>query len=46
LKKEAAFLKKAAQKLLLLWSRAVETPEAQISKKFLLLFLQKKKRLL
>jgi len=39
-------LKKAAQKLLLCWSRDVQTPVAQMKKVFLLLFLQKKKCLL
>jgi hypothetical protein len=37
------FLKKAAQKLLLLWARGVTTSTAQISKVFLLLFVHKKK---
>jgi hypothetical protein len=40
------FLKKAAQKPLLVWSRDVEAPLAQIKKVFLVLFLQKKNGLL
>jgi hypothetical protein len=36
------FLKKAAQKFLLLWAGGGETTTAQISKVFLLLFVHKK----
>jgi hypothetical protein len=44
--KSSRFLKKAAQKLLHCRRRAFESPEAQIKKVFLLLFLQKKKSFL
>jgi hypothetical protein len=39
----AAFLKKAAQKLLFAWVRGDEASTAQIKKVFLLLFVHKKK---
>jgi len=41
--KSSRFLKKAAQKLLLLWARGSETSTPQINKVFLLLFVHKKK---
>jgi hypothetical protein len=41
-KKGAAFLKKAAQKLLRLWACGVEMAPAQFNKVFLLLFVHKK----
>jgi hypothetical protein len=44
--KSSRFLKKAAQKLLHCRRRAFESPEAQIKKVLLLLFLQKKKSFL
>jgi hypothetical protein len=40
------FLKKAAQKLLLLWAGGGETSTAQIIEVFLLLFVHKKKAFL
>ncbi|HTJ88849.1 MAG TPA: hypothetical protein VL356_01535 [Acidocella sp.] len=42
-KESGRFLKKAAQKLLLLWACGIETSTAQIKKVFLLLFVHKKK---
>ena len=40
--RKGCFLKKAAQKLLEIWACGAETPQAQISKVFLLLFVYKK----
>ncbi|HTJ89327.1 MAG TPA: hypothetical protein VL356_04010 [Acidocella sp.] len=42
-KESGRFLKKAAQKLLLLWASGSETSTAQVNKVFLLLFVHKKK---
>jgi hypothetical protein len=46
IKGSGRFLKKAAQKLMLICALGSETSTAQINKVFLLLFVHKKKRLL